>query len=112
MLSPDSIDSLITNLNQIIISDSLKKHNLDEAKIKFIKLNKVKIMRINDIRIPKEFQKPRTEKMNERIEYFKKNQNFETQIVVDKDNNLIDGYTTYLIAKKYGINFINVIKNS
>lgn len=36
------------------------------------KLNKVKIMRINDIRIPKEFQKPRTEKMNERIEYFKK----------------------------------------
>ena len=37
MLSPDSIDSLITNLNQIIISDSLKKHNLDEAKIKFIK---------------------------------------------------------------------------
>jgi hypothetical protein len=50
--------------------------------------------------------------MNERIEYFKKNQNFETQIVVDKDNNLIDGYTTYLIAKKYGINFINVIKNS
>ena len=76
------------------------------------KINKVKIMRIKDIRIPKEFQKPRTEKMNERIEYFKKNQNFETQIVVDKDNNLIDGYTTYLIAKKYGINFINVIKNS
>jgi hypothetical protein len=62
--------------------------------------------------ILKEFQKPRTEKMNERIEYFKKNQNFETQIVVDKDNNLIDGYTTYLIAKKYGINFINVINNS
>lgn len=29
-----------------------------------------------------------------------------------KDNNLIDGYTTYLIAKKYGINFINVINNS
>lgn len=76
------------------------------------KLNKVKIMRIKDIIIPKEFQKPRTEKMNERIEYFKKNQNFETQIVVDKDNNLIDGYTTYLIAKKYGINFINVINNS
>ena len=42
------------------------------------KINKVKIMRIKDIRIPKEFQKPRTEKMNERIEYFKKNQNFET----------------------------------
>ena len=76
------------------------------------KLNKVKIMRINDIRIPKEFQKPRTEKMNERIEYFKKNQNFETQIIVDKDNNLKDGYTSYLIAKKYGIDFINVIKNS
>lgn len=76
------------------------------------KFDKVKIMRIKDIRIPKEFQKPRTEKMKERIEYFKKNQNFETQIVVDKDNNLIDGYTTYLIAKKYGIDFINVIKNS
>lgn len=76
------------------------------------KLNKVKIMRINDIRIPKEFQKPRIEKMKERIEYFKKNQNFETQIIVDKDNNLKDGYTSYLIAKKYGIDFINVIKNS
>ena len=51
-------------------------------------------------------------KEKERIEYFKKNQNFETQIIVDKDNNLKDGYTSYLIAKKYGIDFINVIKNS
>ena len=74
------------------------------------KLNKVKIMRINDIRIPKEFQKPRIEKMKERIEYFKKNQNFETQIIVDKDNNLKDGYTSYLIAQKYEIDFVNVIK--
>lgn len=37
MLSPDNIESLIANLNQLIISNSLKKHNLDEAKIKFIK---------------------------------------------------------------------------
>ena len=48
--------------------------------------------------------------MKERIEYFKKNQNFETQIIVDKDNNLKDGYTSYLIAQKYGIDFVNVIK--
>ena len=60
--------------------------------------------------ISKEFQKPRIEKMKERIEYFKKNQNFETQIIVDKDNNLKDGYTSYLIAQKYGIDFVNVIK--
>ena len=48
------------------------------------KLNKVKIMRINDIRIPKEFQKPRIEKMKERIEYFLQNPGYTIKFYIDK----------------------------
>ena len=63
-----------------------------------------------DIIISKEFKKhyPRKSKMQERWEYYEKYKEGKVPIIVDKNNVLIDGYTTYLIAKKLGVNKILV----
>lgn len=56
---------------------------------------------ISKIKIPKNFSKPNQKKMQRKIEYYKKNHKFESQMIIDTDYNLIDGYTSYLIAKNY-----------
>ena len=61
------------------------------------------IIDLNDIKIPEKFTKPRKEKLNSRIEYYNKNKRFEVPIILDPSNMLIDGYTSYLIAKKYNM---------
>lgn len=61
------------------------------------------IIDLNNIKIPKKFTKPRKEKLNSRIQYYNKNKCFEVPIIIDPSNMLIDGYTSYLIAKKYNM---------
>ncbi len=53
------------------------------------------------IKVPKNFSKPNQKKMQKKIQYYRKNHKFESQIVIDLDYNLLDGYTSYLIAKNY-----------
>lgn len=55
------------------------------------------------IKIPKHFTKPRKSKLNKRIEFYNKNKYFEAPIIIDPSNTLVDGYTSYLIAKKYNL---------
>lgn len=61
------------------------------------------VIDINLIKIPKKFTKPRKEKLNNRIEFYNKNKYFEVPIIIDPSNTLVDGYTSYLIAKKYNL---------
>lgn len=56
---------------------------------------------ISKIKIPKHFSKPNENKLQEKFKYYRKNNKFESQIVIDTDYNLLDGYTSYLIAKNY-----------
>lgn len=56
---------------------------------------------INKIKIPKHFSKPNEKKLKEKFKYYKKHHKFESTIIIDTDYNLIDGYTSYLIAKNY-----------
>lgn len=56
---------------------------------------------INKIKIPEHFSKPNPKKLQQKFKYYKENHKFESQIVIDLDYNLIDGYTSYLIAKNY-----------
>ena len=58
-----------------------------------------------DIKIPKEFKQhyPSKSKMQERWSFYNKYQEPKVFMIVNKDNVLIDGYTTYLIAKKIGV---------
>ena len=55
------------------------------------------------IKTPKHFTKPRKSKLNKRIEFYNKNKYFEAPIIIDPSNTLVDGYTSYLIAKKYNL---------
>lgn len=61
------------------------------------------VIDIDLIKIPKKFTKPKKEKLSHRIEYYNKNKCFEVPIIIDASNMLVDGYTSYLIAKKYNL---------
>ena len=59
-------------------------------------------VKVSDISIPEEFKatKPRFEKMIQKRKFYRKNNRFESKIVLNKDFLLIDGYTSYIIAKE------------
>ena len=78
-----------------LLAEQIKKQN---EIIKEYLSHQVK--NIKDIKVPKYFSKPNENKMLESWEYVKKNGIFRTPIIIDKNNNLKDGYTSYLIAKK------------
>lgn len=61
------------------------------------------VIDINLIKIPKKFTKPRKEKLNKRIDFYNKHKYFEVPIIIDPSNTLVDGYTSYLIAKRYNL---------
>ncbi len=56
---------------------------------------------INKIKIPEHYAQPNQKKMRKKFEYYIKNHKFESQIIIDSAYNLLDGYTSYLIAKNY-----------
>lgn len=64
-----------------------------------------------DIRVPRSFAStmPCNEKMNKRLDEWRKNRKFETEIYVDADMNLFDGYTSYLVYKMMGIETVPVV---
>lgn len=55
------------------------------------------------IKIPENFTKPSRNKLKSRTEYYNKNKRFEVPIIIDPSNMLLDGYTSYLIAKQYNL---------
>ena len=65
-------------------------------------------VKVSDIIIPEEFKatKPRFEKMIQKREFYRKNDRFESKIVLNKDFLLIDGYTSYIIAKENGMKYV------
>ncbi len=67
-------------------------------------------MRIDEIRIFPCFRArpPLAEKLDRKERYYLEYGEFESEIVLDGSGNLIDGYTTYLLAGKYGLEHIPV----
>ena len=67
-------------------------------------------MRIDEIRIFPFFRArpPLAEKLDRKERYYLEHGEFESEIVLDGSGNLIDGYTTYLLAGKYGLEHIPV----
>lgn len=66
--------------------------------------------KLSNIKIQDSFRRnpPSHKKVLVKMNYYNKYQNFEQPIVLDKDNVLIDGYTTYLIAKQVGMKYMPV----
>lgn len=84
-------------IQEEIINDLLKKSVPEIKKVKLV-----------DIKIPKYFTKPNKKKLNRRFEYYNKNKCLKTPIIIDKNNTLVDGYTSYLISKKYNLEIVKV----
>ena len=65
-------------------------------------------VKVSDIVIPVEFKEspPRFKKMMHKREYFRRNDRFESKIILNKDFLLIDGYTSYIIAKENGMKYV------
>lgn len=69
-----------------------------------------KMVKLDDIIIPRSFEKkkPKLDKLTERMEYFEQTGLFYVPIVVTDDLVLMDGYTSYLLAKKYNLTKVKV----
>lgn len=67
-------------------------------------------MRIDDIKIFPCFAEhsPKAEKLEQKEQYFMETGLLQSQIILDSRGNLIDGYTSYLLAVKYGLQSVSV----
>lgn len=65
---------------------------------------------INNIKIQEKFKMkpPKYEKLLSKKLYHIQHHRFEQPIVLDRFNWLIDGYTTYLIAKEMGKRYVKI----
>lgn len=68
------------------------------------------IKRLKNIKISKEFKMkyPKTLKLISKMEYYLRNNKFEQPIIINKDNVLIDGYTSYIIAQMLNKKWVRV----
>lgn len=66
---------------------------------------------VDRVVITPEFKRTRIgkRKWNQKKEYYLRTGKFESQVVLTKDFVLLDGYSTYKLAKRYGVNKIPVI---
>lgn len=76
-----------------------------------IKSETVKI-ELDKINIPVIFKRdlPNKGKISARYNFFKKTGSFDREILIDENNNLLDGYTTYLICKMVGIEKVRALR--
>jgi len=84
----------------------------EEAQIKCDELNKERtIISVDNIIIQDCFKetKPGIDKIQKKLEYYKENNKFDKNIVIDRDNVLQDGYISYLICKMLNIKTIKVV---
>jgi len=67
-------------------------------------------MKIDDIKIYPCFaaHEPKPEKMQQKEKYLEETGALQSQIILDSRGNLIDGYTSYLLAKAHGIQCIPI----
>lgn len=65
-------------------------------------------MRIEDIKIHPCFKEhpPKTEKIEHKRQYFRKTGLLQSEIILDSGNYLIDGYTSYLLAKENHVEYV------
>ena len=84
----------------------------EEAQLRCNELNKDRILiRVDDIIIQNSFKetKPGINKIQKKLEYYKENNKFDKNIVIDRSKVLLDGYVNYLICKMLNIEIIRVV---
>ena len=84
----------------------------EEAQLKCDDLNRDRIyIKVDDIIIHNSFKEtiPGINKIQGKLMYYKENNKFEKNIVVDRSKVLLDGYINYLICKMLNIETIRVV---
>lgn len=68
------------------------------------------IKKLKNIKISKQFKMnyPGQIKLISKMEYYLRNNKFEQPIIVNKDNVLVDGYTSYIIAQMLNKKYVRV----
>lgn len=66
---------------------------------------------LKEIKVPAAFKKSwiGAKKWNHKKKYYKRNGTFESQIILDKDFVLMDGYSSYKLAQAYHVTKVPVI---
>ena len=68
------------------------------------------IVKLENIKIPYNFTAPNEKKIKKRKKYYKKYGYFQRRIILNKNNLLIDGYITYLLALNMGYDYITILR--
>jgi len=70
------------------------------------------LIKLKRIKISNDFKKtlPRTRKIRDTYKCYRMKKNFGKDIVLDKHNVLIDGYTAYLVAKMVGLKKVEFVR--
>lgn len=68
------------------------------------------IVKLGNIKIPFKFTAPSEKKLHKRNLYYLKHGYFKSTIILNEDNLLIDGYTTYLLALNKGYDYITILR--
>lgn len=68
------------------------------------------IIKISNIKIQESFKRPKSQKIKQRRKYYEKYNYFRSTIVLSQDNYLLDGYTTYLLAKEMKFDYITIVR--
>lgn len=65
---------------------------------------------IDNIKIRYSFKRtpPRKSKMRSKKQFYKEHGKYQSEITLDKQNRLVDGYTTYLLEKERGKKIVKV----
>lgn len=66
---------------------------------------------LDKINIPSNYAKTLpAQKIAERLYFYKQTGTFDREIVIDEHNNLLDGYTTYLVCKMLGLTKVRALR--
>lgn len=65
---------------------------------------------IKKITIPEGYKIPRADKLRCKLNFYKETGEFQDQIIVNKENVLLDGYITYILSKWADIKYTKVLK--
>jgi len=84
--------------------------NIDELSKIINRPKEGEIVKIVNIKIYEHLKKPNDWRLKSRREYYEKHKYFRSTIVLDNDNYLVDGYTTYLLAKENGFDYITIVR--
>lgn len=88
----------------------LKKHQIAEEYRLVNRPKEGEIVKISNIKIPKYLKIPSCWKLAQRKRYYQQYRYFRSPIILDEFGYLVDGYTTYLLAKEMKFEYITILR--